>query len=290
MLITNSGEKKKMKKIFVVLSVAVLALSVVNIDSAEARSAYLNAFNSQYATSNTALDICVTCHGSTKSVRNPYGQDVEAGINAGSAITDALVNIEALDSDGDGFINIDEISALTFPGDAGDFPTVITCTDNDSDGFAIEGGDCGPVDCNDADPLVNSSAAEVCDDNLDNDCNGTIDCQDSACATVPSCITCTDSDGDGYAIEGGDCGPVDCNDADLSVQPGAVENCTDGIDNDCDDLIDCVDGDCSGVTVCDNVCIPEASQEKGKKCSDGIDNDCDGVIDGLDPDCIKGKK
>ncbi len=45
--------------------------------------------------------------------------------------------------------------------------------------------------------------------------------------------TCTDADGDLYSVEGDDCGAVDCNDGDISVNPGATEACGDGIDNDC---------------------------------------------------------
>jgi hypothetical protein len=49
--------------------------------------------------------------------------------------------------------------------------------------------------------------------------------------------TCTDADGDGYFAQGG-CGtPVDCNDADPIMHPGAPEVC-DGYDNDCDGAID----------------------------------------------------
>lgn len=49
---------------------------------------------------------------------------------------------------------------------------------------------------------------------------------------------CTDSDGDGYSVEGGACGEVDCDDSDAAVNPGATEVCGDGVDNDCDGQID----------------------------------------------------
>ena len=48
---------------------------------------------------------------------------------------------------------------------------------------------------------------------------------------------CTDADGDGYFYEAG-CGtPQDCNDADPSTHPGAIEVC-DGYENNCDGLLD----------------------------------------------------
>ena len=48
---------------------------------------------------------------------------------------------------------------------------------------------------------------------------------------------CTDSDGDGFSVEGGPCGAVDCNDASTAVYPGASEACN-GADDDCDGQID----------------------------------------------------
>jgi len=47
-----------------------------------------------------------------------------------------------------------------------------TCTDGDSDGFAIEGGDCGVIDCNDGDNSVYPGAVEICGDGIDQSCSG----------------------------------------------------------------------------------------------------------------------
>ncbi len=47
-------------------------------------------------------------------------------------------------------------------------------------------------------------------------------------------IFCTDSDNDGYAVEGGECGEADCDDNDSAVNPGKTEVRSNGKDDDCD--------------------------------------------------------
>ena len=69
---------------------------------------------------------------------------------------------------------------------------------------------------------------------------------DYFCPSAPPPPACTDSDGDTYAMEGGNCGPVDCNDANAAVNPAAAENCTDNIDNNCNGLIDALDPAAAG--------------------------------------------
>ena len=95
-----------------------------------------------------------------------------------------------------------------------------TVVDADGDGYRRK------QDCNDSDSSVYPGASETCDDGIDQDCNG-VD------LTCPQ--SCTDEDGDTYALEGGDCGLVDCNDSNNSVYPGGVEICGDLIDQDCSD-------------------------------------------------------
>ncbi len=65
------------------------------------------------------------------------------------------------------------------------------CTDADSDTYAIDGGMCGPIDCDDNDPDRYPGNPEVCD-RLDNDCNGL---KDDGLG-----LTC-DEDGDGLPNE-----------------------------------------------------------------------------------------
>ena len=49
---------------------------------------------------------------------------------------------------------------------------------------------------------------------------------------------CTDEDGDGYAVEGGECGAVDCDDQQSEVYPGHAEVPGNGLDDDCDGRVD----------------------------------------------------
>jgi hypothetical protein len=80
---------------------------------------------------------------------------------------------------------------------------------------------------------INPGAPEVCDDTIDNNCSGEID--EDLCVG-----TCIDADGDGYGVAALLSCPFqqrDCNDELAHAYPGAHEVC-DGIDNDCNDVVD----------------------------------------------------
>jgi hypothetical protein len=157
--------------------------------------------------------------------------------------------------------------------------------DTDGDSFTTCGGD-----CNDADQAINPGAAEVCN-GIDDNCAGGIDegfdqdidgfrtcdgdCDDGDPAIHPGAVeicngvddNCAggidegfDADGDSFTACGGD-----CNDADPAVNPGMTENCANGIDDNCNDLIDDADPACQ----VDTVVITKAEfKTKGK--ADGL--------------------
>lgn len=88
---------------------------------------------------------CNTCHEKTTTpvVLNGYGKDVAVALEAyidnpfdnaqfGDYLAFALVDVEALDSDADGFENGDELLEGTFPGDATSIPGQAECPEDTS--------------------------------------------------------------------------------------------------------------------------------------------------------------
>ncbi len=103
---------------------ALLALAVMAFlpQSSFAQSPYLDTFNTKYGTIATRLNSCRVCHTKVTPNLNPYGQAF-FGAHTGTVTVGAALNaIRRADSDGDGFTNIVEIRALTFPGKAANHP------------------------------------------------------------------------------------------------------------------------------------------------------------------------
>lgn len=179
--------------------------------------------------------------------------------------------------------------------------TVVAGCDEDGDGFCEAEGD-----CNEGDASVYPGATETCN-NLDDNCNGTID--DGALTTFYN-----DSDGDGYgdpensisACElptGYVTNDTDCDDSQARSFPGNPEVC-DGLDNNCDLQADegvgtlwyaDADGDGYGdpLTPSYYCTTPPNASQNGDDCDDSaatafpgnletcdlLDNNCDGRTD-----------
>lgn len=54
--------------------------------------------------------------------------------------------------------------------------------DADGDGYSVDEGD-----CNDGDPEINPGAREICEDEIDNDCDTAVDFEDPQCSACGSC-------------------------------------------------------------------------------------------------------
>lgn len=81
-----------------------------SVGAAHAKSSYLTAFSTAYPSAPTAIKNCTLCHpNGTTSQLNGYANDYK---NAARN----FATIESLDSDADGFTNIVEINAGTYPG------------------------------------------------------------------------------------------------------------------------------------------------------------------------------
>ena len=161
-------------------------------------------------------------------------------------------------------------------------------SDADADGVSICGGD-----CDDGDGVNFPGNSEICD-GLDNDCDGV---EDNDVLVVDYWA---DGDGDGFGAglpvatcSGPPSGFVDndgdCDDARVGVNPDAVEQICDGLDNDCDgNTSNNPDADGDGTAVCNGDCDdadPLRSPDFAEVTCDGIDNDCDaGTEDDADED------
>jgi len=181
----------------------------------------------------------------------------------------------------------------------------------------------------------NQPIDEICDNQLDDNCDGLTDCDDEFCTEDLSCqaeptteceLDATQSCSTGQP---GVCaaGTQTCNTDGLwgeciADNEPATEICDDELDNDCDEYTDCDDEDCAEDENCQEgptpECEPEATticstslpgicaagtqtcDENGfwgeciqdeqpveEICDDGLDNNCDDLTDCDDPSCVE---
>ncbi len=243
-------------------------------------------------------------------VADPYG------VADDDADCDGIRDDGIVDNDGDGWTEVDgdcdDDDVQTYPGaiekedgEDDDCDGCIDDVDSDLDGWTecpqacdsdgdgdIDRFDIDCYDCNDANADYSPDETDVPYDGNDQDCDGFDEC---------------DVDGDGYeatATYGPGCDGYDCDDANADIHPGTPEDNGNGIDDDCDGVIDIPDKDGDGFTAQDGDCMDLGVEDQegwsdaqlvlsaavypGSKevCYDLVDNDCDGWIDNA-PDCAR---
>ena len=120
---------------------------------------------------------------------------------------------------------------------------------------------------------------ELCDNKLDDDGDGRIDCDDSDCIHAANCLAPTDPD---VTIEicnnklddDGD-GNIDCNDDDCTndsaCKPAVAEICDNKLDDDLDGKVDCDDDDCANHAACK---APGTKPDQGTNSGPHTSDDC----------------
>ncbi len=98
------------------------------------------------------------------------------------------------------------------------------CTDNDHDGYSPDGGSCGPIDCNDSNPLEHPNQTWYQDVDGDGYSSGNMIVQCSRPVGYKAASELIATSGD-------------CNDNNPNIHPGATEVCN-GVDDNCNGQID----------------------------------------------------
>ena len=170
--------------------------------------------------------------GVDASTGQTYYEDADSDGYGDAASTTQACGTPAgfADNDGDcddanGDINPETVWFADFDEDGYGSDTYQTTGCEQPTGYAASGGD-----CNEQDTAINPGAEDICN-GIDDDCDGTIAPEE------------TDDDGDGFVecdewfgLDGLQAG--DCDDAESTAYPSNLERCGDGIDNDCDTVVD----------------------------------------------------
>ncbi|MFA5625600.1 MAG: trypsin-like serine protease [Bradymonadales bacterium] len=153
------------------------------------------------------------------------------------------------------------------------------CTNNIDDDYD------GKIDCQDNECWQDPACVgvEICDNLIDDDHNGLADCADPQCETAANCIPevekleiCNNNiDDDGDTLA--DCDDFDCRD-EAHCASVATEICDNNIDDNADTLVDCDDPSCKAEPYCKSAAT--------EICDNNIDDDGDTLVDCDDSNCL----
>ncbi len=161
------------------------------------------------------------------------------------------------------------------------------------------------TDCDDTRDNVNPGAPEVCDDfNIDEDCDGAADDDDPSVEGTTTWYV--DADRDTHGTDGGiilACEQPegfadsndDCDDTERTTNPSAREICGDGVDNNCDGLLDGEDATARPVrwyADADSDGYGDAAAYWGDSCDNPgglsvLSTDCDDTNPDIHPDAVE---
>ncbi len=213
-------------------------------------------------------------------------------------------------NDGDASVHFSQTYFVDADGDGfGSSTTASICSSTAPNGYSTVSGD-----CNDTNENVNPGKTEICGNNIDDNCNGSVD---EGCTLYTYYL---DSDNDGYGTTTTiqvyqSTPPVgyvnhtgDCNDSNAAINPEAAEICGNSIDENCNGTLNegCVsftyyadvDNDTYGNAASSinsfNSSAPSGYTSNSSDCNDnnasvnpaaseicgnGIDDNCNGTID-----------
>ncbi len=237
------------------------------------------------ANSTDCNDACSSCH--------PGGTEVCDGLdnNCNSSIDEGVLVACYADADNDTYAPSGAVAANQCP--VGGRATFGGCAVNSTNRAPAAGS----IDCADANGARNPGMPEVCN-GIDDNCDGAVDegvlqlwYRDAdgdgfGNAGLPSMLPCTANPG--YTRVAGD-----CDDANGARSPGATELC-DGIDNNCNGVLDATGEDddrdgyadtacgagCTAVTCHDCNDTRADIHPSAVEICDGVDSNCTGSLDG----------
>ena len=220
---------------------------------------------------------------------NPVITDVVSGTDCNDGNSSISPDAQEIPADGvDGNCNNIELCYQDADGDT--FGTLSGTTVVSEDLVCTDLGEAvNQDDCDDLSTSIKPSALELCN-GIDDDCDGSVDEGTGVDAPADAPMWYVDADLDGYGgidislqqcdqPSGFVADALDCQDLDSTISPNATEVCFDGLDNDCDDVIDGSSSCVKSATTASATLIGDLESEMAGASIDVGDVDGDGLMD-----------